>query len=548
MELTQSFVAISLAAFVVFIGFPVWWQTTKVYRANLPFREIAMLAENKSDLHIKLTFDIFVDEMLLQEASTIPQSFKKVLSPMIKEGLPRFDVRIIYNILPTDVWLDVAVNGTGSDLRSCIDILCRSTENKLKHTSLNNARFHQNLIFMKRIGHFLDGKTSKERLLLFCSSSLIISMECLEQGILRNTTKWIVSNMQRILFPSLNGDTSNEGQNTSKTPLHSSSGIDIAFTLANANPFEAIIDWNVEDAIHSKLMPFLQMISEFGPFFVTSQILNFVNVGLEPKKQKNGGYFYPIKKLPLLINPLESRLKGYTSNNPILNFILYVPQAKHMPLMIRNKGATYMSFTSPRWGGVLIKNLEQKNLQKNGTAMKQKLDVNYLEVQSDMKIFVSQLRELIGLERKTIDDVFFASVDRTAVANWEINLLLLQGTVTNLEQSTSILKSLAALLGKIANIVIRDDIKERIDGAIYNITRSRSFLGKGQLKGAFISSKSALMSCERAFYDHSLLALLYFPDDQKYAIYLPLFLPVAVPLLLSVFYGIKTVFKHFKTS
>jgi phosphatidylinositol glycan class S len=47
-------------------------------------------------------------------------------------------------------------------------------------------------------------------------------------------------------------------------------------------------------------------------------------------------------------------------------------------------------------------------------------------------------------------------------------------------------------------------------------------------------SQSSKASAEKAFFDHSLLALLYFPEDQKYAIYIPLFLPIAFSLATSL--------------
>lgn len=59
-------------------------------------------------------------------------------------------------------------------------------------------------------------------------------------------------------------------------------------------------------------------------------------------------------------------------------------------------------------------------------------------------------------------------------------------------------------------------------------------LRMGHLATAFQASKEAITSSERAFFDPSLLHLLYFPDDQKFAIYIPLFLPMAVPILLSL--------------
>jgi phosphatidylinositol glycan class S len=47
---------------------------------------------------------------------------------------------------------------------------------------------------------------------------------------------------------------------------------------------------------------------------------------------------------------------------------------------------------------------------------------------------------------------------------------------------------------------------------------------------------------EKAFFDPSLLELLYFPEDQKFAIYIPLFIPVGLPLLVSI----KSLVKSFK--
>ena len=59
-------------------------------------------------------------------------------------------------------------------------------------------------------------------------------------------------------------------------------------------------------------------------------------------------------------------------------------------------------------------------------------------------------------------------------------------------------------------------------------------LEAGNLGLALQYSKEAILASERAFFDPSLLHLLYFPDDQKFAIYIPLFLPMCVPILLSL--------------
>jgi phosphatidylinositol glycan class S len=47
-------------------------------------------------------------------------------------------------------------------------------------------------------------------------------------------------------------------------------------------------------------------------------------------------------------------------------------------------------------------------------------------------------------------------------------------------------------------------------------------------------SKQALTLASRAFFNPGMLALLYFPAEHKYAVYTPLFAPVAVPLMVTL--------------
>ena len=51
--------------------------------------------------------------------------------------------------------------------------------------------------------------------------------------------------------------------------------------------------------------------------------------------------------------------------------------------------------------------------------------------------------------------------------------------------------------------------------AVDSIQSSHKFLKDGKLHLAFHASKRAVIASEKAFFDPSLLQLLYFPDDQK---------------------------------
>jgi GPI-anchor transamidase subunit S len=74
---------------------------------------------------------------------------------------------------------------------------------------------------------------------------------------------------------------------------------------------------------------------------------------------------------------------------------------------------------------------------------------------------------------------------------------------------------LAKLLGQIGNIVIGDEVGRSIFVATESAQKALEFMAEGKLKEGFDLSRIAFLESESAFTDPSLLALLYFPDDQK---------------------------------
>ncbi|PZC77180.1 hypothetical protein B5X24_HaOG203658 [Helicoverpa armigera] len=117
---------------------------------------------------------------------------------------------------------------------------------------------------------------------------------------------------------------------------------------------------------------------------------------------------------------------------------------------------------------------------------------------------------------------------------WEIDNLLRIRTLEQLTSAERTLQSLAQLLGEISNIVINDEVGASINSAVESIEFASELMQKGLLVDAYKESQSAFLAAETAFMEPSLLALLYFPDDQKYAIYIPLFLPIMFPVVLSL--------------
>jgi GPI-anchor transamidase subunit S len=56
----------------------------------------------------------------------------------------------------------------------------------------------------------------------------------------------------------------------------------------------------------------------------------------------------------------------------------------------------------------------------------------------------------------------------------------------------------------------------------------------------------ALEYAEKAFFDDKMVSMLYFPDEHKYAIYTPLFGPLALPLLMALLRELQGMFRGWK--
>ena len=58
----------------------------------------------------------------------------------------------------------------------------------------------------------------------------------------------------------------------------------------------------------------------------------------------------------------------------------------------------------------------------------------------------------------------------------------------------------------------------------------------------------ALEYAEKAFFDDKMVSMLYFPDEHKYAIYTPLFGPLALPLLMALLKELQGIVTGWKAS
>lgn len=521
----------------LFVGLPIWWKTTEVYRSPLPYEEIRHLAQEQVPRTITLRISLLVIGEKDDSAATI----------IISELSQRLRVR------------QVSHGGLQLEIKFATDVLRlspgdRNLIRQAKQSNSTNDFLHwANSLLSSSHGHYIilvDHRDGKEP-----TAYVGCHRVALVEG--RRDDPSTVA-MVKSVVESVYGDPqplqrvlSNIGQLHEKVDadnmrqMKASQGYQISFTLINPNPAELEASWDIEAATEEILLPFLQHpgVASLGNFTVSSQVFFYTDVKFQasPGVSQNGSQSFRVftTQLPVMISSVESKLGSQVSQLPSINFLVYLPRKAEHPLFIVDPGdakSPREGFLVPQWGGVVIYNAHPEPVSGAGHAS---LSVKMGRL---MPVFIEQLAALLGVPLKvpTIAGVEFSS-SNVGVTDWQLDLLLTAKLVEGVSMATSSLISLVELLDKVKNMVIRDRIRDEVVSSVGDIQQCHRNLKEGNISSAYWNARSAVLSSEAAFFDPSILALLYFPDDQKYAIYIPLFLPISIPIVLSSLTALKWV-------
>lgn len=263
---------------------------------------------------------------------------------------------------------------------------------------------------------------------------------------------------------------------------------DVLVTVVNPRPDELKVNLNTEE-IDTALQPFLKSVSSVANFTVKSQWLYLVELGVQPKKFEDHYALFE-EQLPHIVTPLEKKLWSHLSPRPCINLVIYVSQCS-FPLRLYDSARRPVpsnSFINPGWGGITVLNPNEE------ACSKQMYTPNVSQI---IPVFTTQLRKLFDIENTNVLSFKKRQAEKM------------------IDSSKRTLKSLAQLLIEISSIVISDDVADRIKIAIKATEDAETLLKQGDLDEGLNKAKIAFWNSESAFSDPSLLALLYFPDDQK---------------------------------
>ncbi|KAM4619720.1 GPI transamidase component PIG-S [Polymixia lowei] len=529
--------ALAIAAVVIVVGVPLWWRTTETYRAWLPVNQINELAK----IQLQLSVDV---EVVFARGTLTPEQQKKVPLTQTHDEEHAVDadtaLRYRYDTKyrtatimeedalnqPTAAEADVSLHTLSESPCGSVVVYVIPESSSLLPEDVG-VYIGQRRTAMLRIGSQMRVGRTLKQLLAHLEPRVKQVLEVMSFS--HSDITAAVSDRVR-LSPG-----NKESIADSMRAFKASPGYEITFSLLNPDPKSHRLHWDIEGAVQSYIQPLLSKLAPVANFSIDSQILYYAMLGVNPRFDSSlNAYSLNADSLAHVINPVEARLgSSAASSNPVLNFLLYVPDAHHSPLYIhghRKQEVPSNAFHSPRWGGIMVYNVN--DFYGPETEFPVDININMMKV---MGVFLAQLRLMLGVQSSVSPPGFLVEpCGNAGLADWELDRLMWSRSVENVATATTTITSLAQLLDQIGNIVINDNIAQQVSSTVTSLQLAVAELEAGNLGFALQYSKEAILASERAFFDPSLLHLLYFPDDQKFAIYIPLFLPMCVPILLSL--------------
>jgi phosphatidylinositol glycan class S len=92
---------------------------------------------------------------------------------------------------------------------------------------------------------------------------------------------------------------------------------------------------------------------------------------------------------------------------------------------------------------------------------------------------------------------------------------------------------------KMPSIPVPDNVAQSVGSTIKHLHQACTYLRDGRFQSALDHARVAEVEAEKAFFERSMVGQVYFPDEHKVAVYLPLLGPVAVPLVMAALKELK---------
>lgn len=277
--------------------------------------------------------------------------------------------------------------------------------------------------------------------------------------------------------------------------------------------------WDVEKAVEESIRPLLNRLSTISKFTIDSQVQLYASFSpsIAGPQYDSSSREWKLQNSDLsgFINAAEWPLSPSIGSGPTINFVLFVPSKDQSPLVLAETGGN--SWVIPQWGGVQI--LDPKGKQTESLTAD--------DLRPVMLTFADQLTSLLGLPH---------SPPSLAL---RISSLTRDRATSLMLSASSTLGALSRLTLKLTSIAIPDTVAKSVDETIHRLNQACHDINAGRYEKALENARIAEGEAEQAFFEPSMVGQVYFPEEHKVAVYVPLLGPMAVPLVMAAIKELK---------
>ena len=509
-------------AVIIFLGFPIWWKTTSIYRAQLPVPDMIDWADGK----VSTSVPIHHSANRLQTCRPVFPLEIRVETPSLPEIEAQHLLRATQHALDdlnefSAHHLRLKLSNENPDQPAADDAADTALTVRLvpqDDLTTPQAALHPDTIQLDVFyppSQLPPPSASNSPLSAFIAGELQL-LFAEEKAIIAQ-----VLSDNNIPSAHISPDLAESVTRRLRRSMKYADTYHLAFSLFT--PGAAPSSWDIQAAVHDYITPVLQAFSPISNFTVDTQVqlyARFSTTAPAPEYDETHAV-WALKKddLSAFINAAEWPLSPSIGSGPTINFILYVPAPSQSPLVVKDSLAT--SWIIPQWGGVFL---------LNPTPIDTPDQLHHLTKDTLGPAFMTFSHQLLTL---------LGAPSTPPPLPLRLQTLTRIRAATLLLSASSTMGSLARLTESLPSIPIPATVATSVSTTLTHLTSACSHLRHGQFQAALASARVAEVEAERSFFEKSMVGQMYFPDEHKVAVYLPLLGPVGVPLIVGLLKEVK---------
>ena len=327
-----------------------------------------------------------------------------------------------------------------------------------------------------------------------------------------------------------------------------SPSLHLSCTLLTSLPSPHTYTWPFTAVAQHTLRPFIRALPPLLEVTVDGQSVQYADIAPNAVQVKSGDglsvWQVSSEELRHFVGNTRWNVESVLHLETI-DLVAYIPPPYQRPLFVRqhkrakqpndgtHSSAEADGFIVPRWGAVTFVN---SDLEDSRNVSAQVAELSAAVTQHVMARFVGLVRIMLALPDGIHPNAaalssFVLLPSPVGLAEWEYYALFSRLLSLSLLTTLRNLQGLYDLVASVRHMPVSAAIAEQSERAVAHARLAASQCAASEWTECGHSARAAIVSAHDAFYAESLLPSLYFPDEHLYAVYLPLFLPITMPVL-----------------